>query len=131
MAPVTGRLIIANRKFTSNLNDGEEYFGIAKGDNFRFELGASLTGYYKFELIENVILEQRLNLYSDYLQNAENIDIDYTISAFMKINDYLSTSLIIQCMYDDNAIKKVQLREVFGLALTLDLLEIPKLISKI
>jgi hypothetical protein len=70
-------------------------------------------------------------LYSDYLQNAENIDIDYTISAFMKINNYLSTSLIIQCKYDDNAVKKVQLREVFGLAVTLDLLEIPSLISKI
>ena len=131
MAPVTGRLIIANRRFTTNLDDGEEYFGISKGDNFRFELGASLTGFYKFELIENVILEQRLSLYSDYLQNAENIDIDYTISAFMKVNDYLSTSLIIQCMYDDNAIKRVQLREVFGLAVTLDLLEIPNLISKI
>jgi hypothetical protein len=49
----------------------------------------------------------------------------------MKINDYLSTSLIIQCRYDDNAVKKVQLREVFGLAVTLDLLEIPSLISKI
>ena len=131
MAPVTGRLIIANKKFTSNLSDGEEYFGISKGNTSRFELGASLTGFYKFELIENVILEQSLSLYSDYLQNAENIDIDYTISAFMKINDYLSTSLIIQCRYDDNAVKKVQLRQVFGLAVTLDLLEIPTLISKI
>jgi len=131
MAPVTGRLIIANKKFTSNLSDGEEYFGISKGNTSRFELGASLTGFYKFELIENVIVEQSLNLYSDYLQNAENIDIDYTISAFMKINDYLSTSLIIQCRYDDNAVKKVQLRQVFGLAVTLDLLEIPTLISKI
>ena len=131
MAPVTGRLIIANRRFTTNLDDGEEYFGISKGDNFRFELGASLTGFYKFELIENVVLEQSLSLYSDYLQNAQNIDVDYTISAFMKVNDYLSTSLIIQCRYDDNAIKKVQLREVFGLAVTLDLLQIPSLISKI
>ena len=81
--------------------------------------------------IENVIIEQSLSLYSDYLQNAENIDVDYTISAFMKINDYLSTSLIVQCRYDDNAVKRVQLREVFGLAVTLDLLEIPSLISKI
>ena len=113
MAPVTGRLIIANRRFTTNLDDGEEYFGISKGDNFRFELGASLTGFYKFELIENVVLEQSLSLYSDYLQNAQNIDVDYTISAFMKVNDYLSTSLIIQCRYDDNAIKKVQLRDYF------------------
>ena len=31
----------------------------------------------------------------------------------------------------DNAVKKVQLREVFGLAVTLDLLKIPSLISKI
>ena len=131
MAPVTGRLIIANRKFTSNLIDGAEYFGISKGNTSRFELGASLSGFYKFELIENVILEQSLSLYSDYLQNAENIDVDYTVSAFMKINDYLSTTLIMQCRYDDNAIKKVQLREVFGLAITLDLLEIPSIISKI
>ena len=131
MAPVTGRLIIANRKFTSNLIDGAEYFGISKGNTSRFELGASLSGFYKFELIENVILEQSLSLYSDYLQNAENIDVDYTVSAFMKINDYLSTSLIMQCRYDDNAIKKIQLREVFGLAVTLDLLEIPNIISKI
>ena len=44
----------------------------------------------------------------------------------MKINDYLSTNLIIQCLYDDNAIKKVQLREVFGLAINLNLLELPR-----
>ena len=46
MAPVTGRLIITNKKFTSNLNDGEEYFGISKGNTSRFELGASLTSYF-------------------------------------------------------------------------------------
>ena len=79
----------------------------------------------KFEVFENIQLEQRINLYSDYLEQAENIDVDYTITAFMKINDYLSTNLIIQCLYDDNAIKKVQLREVFGLAINLNLLELP------
>ena len=54
----------------------------------------------------------------------DNIDVDYTLSAFMKINDYLSTTLIMQCIYDDNAIKKIQLREVFGLAFVIDILEI-------
>ena len=58
----------------------------------------------------------------------DNIDVDYTLSAFMKINDYLSTSLIIQCLYDDNAIKKIQLREVFGLAFIIDIMEIPNII---
>ena len=31
-------------------------------------------------------------------------------------------------LYDDNAIKKLQLREVFGLAFVIDILEIPKII---
>ena len=126
MAPITGRLILASKKFTDNLENGEEYFGIPKGEISRFELGASISAFYKFEVIENIQLEQRINLYSDYLEQAENIDIDYTITAFMKINDYLSTNLIIQCLYDENAIKKVQLREVFGLAINLNLLELPR-----
>jgi len=82
----------------------------------------------KFELIENIMLEQRVNLYSDYLYKPDNIDVDYTLSAFMKINDYLSTTLIIQCLYDDNAIKKIQLREVFGLSFIIDILKLPKII---
>lgn len=127
-APVTGRLILASKKFTNNLEEGEEYFGIPKGQNSRFELGASISAFYKFELVENIKLEQSINLYSDYLYKADNIDIDYTISAFMKINDYLSTTLVIQCIYDDNAIKKIQLREVFGLAFVIDIMEIPKII---
>jgi hypothetical protein len=127
-APITGRLILASKKFTNDLNDGEEYFGIPRGQNSRFELGASISAFYKFELIENIILEQRVNLYSDYLYKPDNIDVDYTLSAFMKINDYLSTTLIIQCLYDDNAIKKIQLREVFGLSFIIDILKLPKII---
>ena len=46
----------------------------------------------------------------------------------MKINDYLSTTLIVQALYDDNAIKKIQLREVFGLAFVIDIMEIPNVI---
>ena len=127
-APITGRLILASKKFTNDLNEGEEYFGIPRGQNSRFELGASISAFYKFELIENIMLEQRINLYSDYLYKPDNIDVDYTLSAFMKINDYLSTTLIIQCLYDDNAIKKIQLREVFGLSFNIDILKLPKII---
>ena len=127
-APITGRLIIASKKFTNDLNQGEEYFGIPRGQNSRFELGASISVFHKFDFVENVVLEQRVNLYSDYLYKADNVDLDYTLSAFMKINDYLSTTLVIQCLYDDNAIKKLQLREVFGLAFVIDILEIPKIL---
>ena len=75
-APVTGRLILASKKFTNDLNQGEEYFGIPRGQNSRFELGASISAFYKFDLVENVVLEQRVNLYSDYLYKADNVDLD-------------------------------------------------------
>ena len=33
----------------------------------------------------------------------------------MKINKYMSANISMQAVYDDNAIKAVQVREVFGL----------------
>ena len=77
-APVTGRLILVNKDFTQNLAEGKTYFGVKKGKNNRFELGASLSSYFKVQLLENVELENRLSLYSDYLENPGNIDLDYT-----------------------------------------------------
>ena len=118
-APVTGRLIIVNKFFTENLQEGKQYFGVNKGSNSRFELGASLRSYYKFELIENVEISNRLSLYSDYLENSGNIDLDYTINTSMKINKYLTTNFIIQFIYDDNSIKRLQVREVMGIGLNL------------
>ena len=118
-APVTGRLIVVNKFFTENLQDGKQYFGVNKGSNSRFELGASLRSYYKFELIENVEISNRLSLYSDYLENSGNIDLDYTINTSMKINKFLTTNFIIQFIYDDNSIKRLQVREVMGIGLNL------------
>ena len=50
-SPIAGRLIVVNKKFTNGLDDNEEYFGIPSGQNSRFELGASVSAFYKFELI--------------------------------------------------------------------------------
>jgi hypothetical protein len=121
IAPFTGQLTMVNNKFTRNLKDEETFFGVDRGNSARFELGASLKAFYKIEVLENVTLEHYLSLYSDYLEKAKNIDIDYTLKAVMTINDYLSTNLVIQTVYDDDAIKRVQLREIFGLGLTADL----------
>lgn len=118
-APVTGRLIIVNKFFTENLQDGKQYFGVNKGSNSRFELGASLRSYFKFEFIENVEISNRLSLYSDYLENSGNIDLDYTINTSMKINKHLTTNLILQFIYDDNSVKRLQVREVMGIGLNL------------
>jgi len=124
VAPMTGKLILVNRKFTENLSDNQTYFGVRKGSNSRFELGASVRSYYKKELFQNITMENRLSLYSDYLDRPQNIDIDCTFNFVMKVNQYVSTNLIFQFVYDDNEIKRVQIREVLGIGLNIDLSKI-------
>ena len=60
-------------------------------------------------------MENILNLYSNYLDKPQNIDIDYQMNLVMKINKYMSANVAFQAIYDDNAISSVQVREVFGL----------------
>ena len=124
VAPMTGKLILVNRRFTENLNENQTYFGVKKGGNSRFELGASIRSYYKSEIFENVTMENRLSLYSDYLDRPQNIDFDCTFNFIMKVNQYVSTNLIFQFVYDDNEIRKVQIREVLGVGLNIDLSKI-------
>jgi hypothetical protein len=113
IAPAAGRLIMVHKHFT----ELGPSFGVLQGDNTRFEFGASVTAYYKFVALTNVSIENRLNLYSNYLEDPQNVDIDYQMNVVMKINKYLSANIALQTIYDDNAIKGTQVREVFGLGI--------------
>ena len=116
IAPATARFIFVDSKFTSapGYVDGE-YFGVDAGKSSRFEFGASLSGYLKTKIMENVTMENNINFYSNYLDKPGNIDIDYLMNMDLAINKYLSANLIFQAIYDDNAVGAFQIREVFGL----------------
>ena len=117
ISPASARFIFVSSEFTDNLLVGETYFGVDPGDTFRFELGAFVQGYAKFDLWENVAMENILNLYSNYLEDPQNVDVDYTANIIMTINKYLSANIAFQAIYDDNAIGAFQIREAFGLGL--------------
>jgi len=113
IAPAAGKLILVHKHFT----DLGPSFGVLQGDNTRFELGASVSAYYKVSPITNVSIENILNLYSNYLEDAQNVDINYQMNLVMKINKYLSANINVQTIYDDNAIKAFQVKEIFGLGI--------------
>lgn len=115
IAPATARLIFVDDAFTTSedYEDGE-YFGVYQGKSTRFEFGASISAYAKFELMENVTAENILNLYSNYFEDPQNIDIDYTFNLNLKVNKYITSNFIFQAIYDDNAVKGFQIREVLG-----------------
>lgn len=111
IAPATSRVIFVHKHFT----EFGSAFGVEQGKSSRFEFGAALNGYYKFNIMENVSMENILNLYSNYLEKPQNVDMDYQMNLVMKINKYISTNVAFQAIYDDNAIGAFQIREVFGL----------------
>ncbi len=113
IAPATSKFIFVHDHFTNN----GSAFGVEEGKTMRYELGASISGYYKVNLMENVSIENILNLYSNYLEDPQNVDIDYQLNIVLKINKYLSTNLAFQAIYDDNAYKGFQVREMVGLGL--------------
>lgn len=98
-----------------------EIFGVAPGDSSLFEFGLNIRAYYKAEIMKNVSMENILSLFSNYIDKPQNIDVDYTLNLVMKINDFLTTNLTFQTIYDDNAYSGFQVREVFGLGLNLNL----------
>ena len=111
IAPATSKMIVVDPNFTI-LGPS---FGVQQGKSSRYEFGAAVNAYYKFILVENVTLENILNLYSNYLEDPQNVDLDYTVNIVMKINKSLSSNIAFQTIYDDNAFRGFQTRQVIGL----------------
>ncbi|GAA4109314.1 DUF3078 domain-containing protein [Aquimarina addita] len=118
IAPVTSRMIFVDNQFTTteDYEDGD-YFGIDSGKSSRFEFGGSIAAYSKFTILKNITMENILNLYSNYIEEPYNIDIDYTLNLNLVVNKYISGSFAFQTIYDDNATGNFQVREVIGLGL--------------
>lgn len=127
MAPATVKYIFVDKEFTKvdesipgalDAYNENKYFGVDANESGRFELGASVSGYAKFDIMKNITAENILNLYSNYLEDPQNVDIDYTMNLVMKVNKYISTNVIFQAIYDDNAARGFQIREALGVGVT-------------
>lgn len=117
IAPIAGKLTIVNDKSID-----ATLYGLASSDaTTRMEMGASIVSAYKTELMKNVGFSTELGLFSNYLNNPQNIDVDWKVGIIMKINEYLSAQLDTRLIYDadikdpaDN-VAKIQFKELLGL----------------
>lgn len=131
-APATTRLILVSPRFTRVDTNNEEalsayepFFGVEANKTTRIEVGAALRGYAKFQLMTNIHMEHNLSLYFDYLDRSKNVDIDYTLNLYLKVNKYISGNFAFQAIYDDNTIRGFQIRQVIGLGFKYDFGEAP------
>ncbi|MFL3660898.1 MAG: DUF3078 domain-containing protein [Polaribacter sp.] len=108
IAPATARYT-----FVSNSFSGQ--FGVAEGKNAAFSLGFNLSSYYKLQLLENIEMENIITLYSDYLSNVRNVDLDYQTNIRFKVNKNIKMHITFHTIIDDNASSRIQFRQLFGL----------------
>ncbi len=112
ISPAAAKYIIVHDEFAGA-------YGTDPGKTTAFELGASLRGYYKVDLMKNISMENLLALYSNYLDKPQNVDVDYTMNLVMQVNKHISTNLVFQAIYDDNTNPMgFQIREAFGIGFT-------------
>ena len=112
IAPVTGRIIIVNDQDLADAGaygvDPAEYNELFEkvkdGEKMRTEFGASIRALYKKDIIENVNLQTKLELFSNYLEDPQNIDVNWEVLISMKVNKYITATLATQLIYDDNTI---------------------------
>jgi len=115
-APLTSRLTFVDSYYTSLPGYvNYSYFGVETNKSMLYQLGFNASAYYKFNIMENVSAENILGLFSNYLKDPGNIDINYNLKVVMKINKILTANLDFQVIYDDDAFAGFQTREVFGL----------------
>lgn len=124
LSPATGKFTIVNDEALSAAGE----FGVDPGKKFRSEFGALAKFSVNKEILKNVTLQSKLDLFSNYFHNPQNVDVDWSVLLNLKVNDYLTTSLITQLIYDDDVkienpdtgakAPMVQFMEIFGIGLS-------------
>ncbi|MEN8157956.1 MAG: DUF3078 domain-containing protein [Bacteroidota bacterium] len=108
-------------------------FGVDSSATFRGEFGGYIKIAYKKEILKNVVLDTKIDFFSNYLDNPQYVDVNWDLLLTFKVNEFISASLMTQVIYDydikfdydsngdgtnDASEARVQWKELFGLGLT-------------
>ncbi len=115
IAPLTGKITIVNDQQLANAGA----FGVnpatydnmgnllQKGEKSKSEFGGYIRLIYtkndfKNEIFKGVSFTSKLDLFSNYLHNPQNIDISWETQIAFKVNKYISANINTHLLYDDD-----------------------------
>jgi len=110
---------------------------LTPGKKIRSEFGGyMLIQYRNPRIIKNLGIQSRLEMFSNYLNNPENIDIDWQNTISIQLNEYIAANINIHIKYDDDTklgvdldgdgkfdkyAARTQIKEVLGVGLNINL----------
>lgn len=132
VSPFTYKLTVVSDEALSDAGA----FGVDQGKSSKNEFGGYLRAFYTLTLMENIGLQSKLDLFSNYLKNPQNVDVSWEVLLTMKVNTFISATLATHLLYDDDidisaddnddgiigpdeSHPRVQFKEVLAVGLTL------------
>ena len=107
LSPVSGKMTIVTDDSLSgagaygvNSRDENGDFRPGSYTKVRMEFGATLKAKFKKDIMKNVGLESNLELFSNYVDRPQNIDVRWTNSLVAKINKYIVVNFFTDLIYD-------------------------------
>ena len=127
LSPATGKFTIVNVQTLADVGAygvdpaKKDVNGIplsGTGKTIRSELGAYLNMKFKKDIMLNVTLFMKLELFDNYSDknknNRTNVDVNWETGLTMKVNKLITATVATQLIYDDNTIQRTQFKEVIG-----------------
>lgn len=128
LAPISGKMTFVMDDELSAAGT----FGVDPGEITRAEFGGFVKIAWSTSLMENIKLNTKVGLFSNYLENPQYVDVNFDLLLSMKVNEYISASFITQMIYDYDikfdilneagdvigSEDRIQLKELFGVGFT-------------
>ncbi len=96
ISPLTGRWIIVSDDFIAPI------YGLDPGKNVKNELGAFVSANYTAKLGSKFTYKTKLDLFSNYNKNPQNIDVFWSNVVTASITKYINFSFNLDLIYDDD-----------------------------
>lgn len=77
-------------------------YSIPEGRKSRHEPGASIVINHKTKVFDKVSLNNRVQLFTNYIQKPQNVDIDWEMIATMSLNWFTDVRINTHIIYDDD-----------------------------
>ena len=115
ISPMTIRWVIKNNPaFFKELK-----FGVDSAQKVNTEFGAFFTAKTKLNFSKWATYNCRLDLFSNYERKPQNVDLLMNNLLSLKFSKAFATNISLDLIYDDDVIKRLQLKEILGVGLTL------------
>lgn len=103
IAPLTLKLTFVN----DNVLSAAGAFGVTPGENTKREFGGYLRAIYtrndfKNEFLKNVGFTTKIDLFTNYGNNPQNIDVSWETLIALKVNKFISVNFNTHLLYDDD-----------------------------